>query len=786
MPCKVLKANLFAGVALAVFTPVYSSAQEADSDASQARSGFDVITVTAQRREESLQDASVSIDVLGSDDLQKGGVYQIEDLQRIEPTVQVGMGGSAVQVYIRGSGDFVTTSYHDSAVSLNYDGVAAGRTQYVNGMFFDLERVEILKGPQGTLYGRNAIGGAVNFIPVTPKLGEFSGYGAFGVQNYSGFTTEGAVNIPLGDNSALRASAQVVTRDGYISDGTNDDKHESLRLQYLVEPSEDVSLRLGGHYQHFGGRGTGMVVYNPEGTPFPTGQTGSQTPEDRWTSIEDTLNADLLFLQGLTAPVPLFYTVDTDTVQQDNQIWGVNAHLDWDLGFGTLTVIPAYQNVELDSVSVPTLSFDSTDIYNGTPSRSETTSVEVRLGGSNDLMTWVVGGFYFNEDNLTVNTLLLGNVAETLFVGDLNTEAKAVFGEVTFSVTEALRLIGGLRYNDESKTVIADRYALFGSVQCPVMSTGPGGSCPGFSIPGSLPPGFGDGTYSADRLNYRAGFEFDITPDNLFYATVSTGFKSGGQTNALLPPYRAEDMRAISIGSKNQFGDILQLNVELFHNRMTDHQENFSTLDATGNQVSARLNGGKAISKGASVDALFRPFANGVFNVGVEYNDSEYKEFVYDNFVTNNPPAPASTGCVTAAVPVPAEASARITGVFEVDCSGFPLTRTPKWSGSVGYTHTVDLANGAEIEFAPNVVFASSRYLEVSFHPNSLAESYQLYNVSLTYRAPDDRYSVQLFGRNLSNDPVYTGGQLNPFVPAYVGRNIGAPRTYGARLQVNY
>ena len=270
------------------------------------------IVTTATRRSESTQDASVSIEVLGSEALQNAGVSTAVDLERLAPGLQVTMGGSSIQLYIRGAGDFSTTAYSEAAVAQNVDGVTAGRTQWTNGQFFDLQSVEILKGPQGTLYGRNAVGGAMNLNPVHPQLGENSGYISTGIQNFSGLSLEGAYNAAVSDQSAIRASIQTVNRDGYIDDGTNDDEHTSLRLQYLFDDGDKMRLRLFGNYQDFGGRGVGYVAYVPNGTPFGD----PIIPSDPWTSINDSLKIQNEIFESLPPPiVPTF--IDTNRVQQD-------------------------------------------------------------------------------------------------------------------------------------------------------------------------------------------------------------------------------------------------------------------------------------------------------------------------------------------------------------------------------------------------------------------------------------------------------------------------------------
>ncbi|MGE4409427.1 MAG: TonB-dependent receptor [Sphingobium sp.] len=761
------------GVASCAMMPAGAFAQSDDESASST-AGIQEIVVTAQFRRESAQKAAVSIDVLSADTLAKAGVVQATDIARIAPGVQITQGGSALQVYIRGAGDFSTTSYSNSAVAQNYDGVFAARSQYVAGTFFDLERVEVLKGPQGTLYGRNATGGALNIIPVQPKLGRFEGYASAGFQNYNGFSAEGAINIPVGENAAIRASYQGVSRDGYISDGTDDDKHHSFRLQFKAEPTDDVTLRLGMNYQHLGGRGPGKVVYAPT-APSAPGLVNSQPiiPSDRWTSINDSLN-DLI--SQVTAP-PGIYPLDTSLTYQDVTVWGVNGHLDWDLGPAVLTVIPAYQRVSNDSLAMPALYFSTTNYFTGKPSTSDAQTLEVRLGHADDKVKWVLGGYFFNEDQNSYNTVSLGFVSDTAFIADLNTRAYAAFGELTYSLTDTLRVTGGLRYTNETKKVDGHRYALAGSLACLTGGSGPGGSCELLTSAGTNV----NGKYKANRVNYKVGVEFDVAPQSMLYASVVTGFKSGGQSNADIDPYKPEDVTAYTIGSKNRFfGNMLQLNAELFYMDYRDRQENFSQLDRGGAQVSSLFNAGKAVAKGASVDMTLRPTRADSFRVAVEYTDSKYKDFTYYSYKTSSPDP--TTTCLVNAVP---NGNAQV-GYWTINCDGFQLPRTPKWSGTVSYSHTFDLASGAEIEFSPDMSFASSRWLSAEFVENARAKGYALFNASLTYRAPDDRYSIQLFMRNIGDKAVYNGTQQYPFIANYNGNDIAPPRTYGARFRVHF
>ena len=197
-----LTAACSAGSALAADVSLASGSAPTDD------AGLVEIVVTAERREESLQKTSVALQVLSAQELQNAGVVQMQDLSTIVPGLQIGQGGAATQIYIRGVGDLGTTPITNPAVATNLDGVYVARPQAVDGHFFDIARVEVLKGPQGTLYGRNASGGAINIITTRPSLEGFGGYGDVEFGNYSEVLAEGAVNLPLSSEIALRISAQ--------------------------------------------------------------------------------------------------------------------------------------------------------------------------------------------------------------------------------------------------------------------------------------------------------------------------------------------------------------------------------------------------------------------------------------------------------------------------------------------------------------------------------------------------------------------------------------------------
>src|SRR5208337_1666902 len=257
----------------AVWLPVVVLAEGTPTAAAPgAAAAIEEIVVTAQRREENLQKTSVPIDVLSGDELRNANVLRVTDLSAAVPGLLIGEGAGPTQIYIRGVGDFGSTPINNPAVATNFDGVYVARTQALEGNFFDVARVEVLKGPQGTLYGRNASGGAINIITNRPSFDAVSGYGDVEVGNYSMREFQAALNLPVSSNLAVRLAGQAVDRDGYVSPtGGDDDQHQAGRLQALWR-ADNVTLLVAGDYAHVGGIGPDFVVlsnnYAGTGSPY--------------------------------------------------------------------------------------------------------------------------------------------------------------------------------------------------------------------------------------------------------------------------------------------------------------------------------------------------------------------------------------------------------------------------------------------------------------------------------------------------------------------------------------
>src|SRR6478736_6785247 len=209
-----------------------------------AQGGLGEIIVTAQRVEESSQRAPIAIDVVTPQELVRQNVIRAEDLSRTTPALSAtgSTGGPTTVFFLRGVGNATVNAYSDPAISFNYDGVYIGRPSSTSGVFYDLQRVEILKGPQGTLYGRNATGGAINVVPNRPRIGENSGAFTLGYGNYDWLTGQAALNIALGDKAALRVAGSIASRDSFLSDGTGQQSEYAGRAQLYVEATDSFTI----------------------------------------------------------------------------------------------------------------------------------------------------------------------------------------------------------------------------------------------------------------------------------------------------------------------------------------------------------------------------------------------------------------------------------------------------------------------------------------------------------------------------------------------------------------
>jgi iron complex outermembrane receptor protein len=808
----------------ATLLPLAASADGATADSASAAPAIEEIVVTAQRRQENAQKTSVPIDVVSGDELRNANVLKVTDLSTVVPGLQIGQGAGPTQIYIRGVGDFGSTPINNPAVATNIDGVYVARTQAIEGNFFDVARVEVLEGPQGTLYGRNASGGAINIITNRPSFDAVSGYADVEAGNFSMREFQGALNLPVTGNLAVRLSGQAVDRDGYISTtGGDDDKHQAGRLQVLWH-ADNVTLLVAGDYAHAGGVGPDFVVLsnNRAGTGSPYTSVLSPAGRNYFYAAAATQSLCVPggffpgypvagdcpavapyptppFPPGTAGPYDSLVAFPSTMPRQDNKFYDAHAELNVDLGSAQLTVLPAHRVAELDNTTFP-----GSFLYmsEGT---STANSLEARLGGVSSNVKWVGGLYYFKETYDSNENIDAGLIQDNSPVTEQSTRSEAAFGEVTFSISPDTRLIAGARYTSDNKSLATTLAALPPTIA--FLPVSPQGTACFLALPKPCTLETVAGSATFDKPTWKVGIEHDLARDNLLYATASRGFKAGGfnQAASVTSPttpseFAPETLTAYELGSKNRFLDErVQVNLELFYWEYQDHQEPHINLDGQDQIAFAYTNAGKATSSGADLQVVWQLTRDDRLNASTEYNHSYYNSFSYDvpnnasggpfargagnGFSSSDPLSPlaANTGCATTAI-----TSGALLGGVHVDCSGYQLLHAPTWSGSAGYSHRFAFASGGSLAFAVDAEYAGPQWLAIDFLAAERAPSYVTTNASLTYVAPGDHWSVTAFGRNLTNETVETVAFENPFVAGYVTGNVGPPRMYGVRLSARF
>lgn len=750
------------------------------------------IIVTAGRRTENLQKSSIALQVLSAQELVRAGVSQPTDLNTIAPGLMIGQAGDAAQVFIRGVGDYSATQLSNPGVAFNVDGVYTARPEAIGSNFYDIQRIEVLKGPQGTLYGRNAEGGAVNLITNRPDLSGVSGYLTFEGGNFGLFHETGAINLPVTSTFALRGAFNLITRKGYLTDGTDDDHEQAARIEALWKPTDSISWLTTVHYAHIGGKGPGYTMGNtrPAGTTQWLGDGDPRAVAYMASQVIPAPLPPIAALQAYGATFPPGYCeigrfaapgdcgpggvfvakpyvsngFANFSPYEHNRSLGISSEFKIDLGWATLTLLPSYEDLGVMEHAYPGNNYTA-----GLSSKS--TSDQVWLAHEGDPLRWIAGLYYYNEHESGFDAVDEGFVLINTQFPANDTRSYAAFGEATYSVTHKLRLVGGLRYsNDSLKAHGVEGYVVapFVQLQAPV---------PSVSEPWS-------GTPTFNSVTWKGGIEYDLAAENMLYFTASTGYKAGSM-NFEVPPntVQPEKLTAFELGSRNRFLDNrLQVNLELFKWHYTHHQEGVSSYDNIGAQSFIVYNVGDADLRGFDFDIAARVTEHDTFRATTEYNRTKYTSFELAQPITAIVPGltttcPLSTPYVEPGLPIP----------FENElCSGRPLARAPLWAGSAGWQHRLDLSSGGSLVADLNINYASHRYATVNYASNVLFPDYITESVDLTYVPANGNWTLTGYVHNISDALIATGAQQSPSVPTLGVWNVNPPRMYGGRITYNF
>ncbi len=826
------------GLILTAAIPLW--AQDTSTGADEAIRGLEEIIVTAQRVSESLQDAALPVNTASGERLALMGVADATALNKVSPSLYVSTGGGANTAYfVRGVGNFTNNGYTAPAIAFNIDGVYIGRPSSTISTFLDLNRVEVLKGPQGTLYGRNSTGGAINVIPNTPVLGENSGNVALGVGAYSANEASAVLNFTVGGNSAVRLAGTVSGHDGYFDDGTSEAEDVAVRAQFYTEISDAVALRLAADYATQGGTGPGLLVNGLHTfAPFQ-----SQLPVPNWPFTPLTAGdfvglhnpETLQFIAENATAAPLFSPlVGYAYPFRDDRYYGVNAELTFSLGDSELVIIPSYRYSELDNQ------------FNGPPFKAAINqdeaaqfSIEARLSGSTNSIDYILGAYVFDENVEGVNSFnQFGTVTYNDFESDV--ASTAIFARGTLNVSDSLRLVGGIRYTDESRgfdtrVISAAGVCLieppFGAPSCPQVSTFPVGltveetlaaldpsSFTGPPLPvllnsiANAPAGvpvvtpygpFGphgpqaimaftptevDLTDQDEEVTFRAALEYDVGADSLLYASFESGFRAGGFNQSFgNEVYAPEFIDAITIGSKNRFLDnTLELNAELFFWEYEDQQLAALGLDGRGNNSFYTRNVGSSSIQGVEIDFQSAVTASTLLRGSVQLLDTVYDEYRYTQVDLSDDTDPPNfltpvTGCAYTQMGVDGDPSTRRE--FVIDCSGNDALNAPELTVTLGVQQNWQVDRFG-IAGTLDARYRDEREIGFNYVLGGRAESVTIIDASLTLFPNDGNWNMTAYGRNLGDNLVPTTYQIGAGNVA--GSALEAPRTYGVRFDIDF
>jgi len=692
------------------------------------------IVVTAQRKPELLSKAALSISAVTGSDLKSAGVVDALSLSTAVPTVKIDQ-ANGLQITIRGVSSADGTEKGDPSAAFMLNGVYLARQQSLSGAFYDLDRIEVLRGPQGTLYGRNATAGVVNVITKRPSdhfetaiNGELS--------NFDTRRVDAMVNVPVSENFAVRAAGAYNRHDSYLVAGNGSDQRLGQdQDEYAGRLSADLkfgsenqgNLLVVGDYAHQGGAGPQAVSIGNFYSAFTTSKPLYRSPS----------SADA---RTVTYPV-------ASAPYQDNKIYGISSELTWDFGPVNLTYLGSYRVFDRDTLGtyVNANSGRYADQYTSGKTRSN--SQELRLATSGDgPLEAVAGLYYFRERSTNVNTIL-HNYAGFALYGFLQSpvigESKAVFGQATYHLTDALRVTGGIRYSkDEKSRVGLTIYNRTSSVLDPATYT---------------VSAVNNAKRSFSKVTWKGGVEYDLSRALLFYANASTGYKAGGfndgctagSTGCSSPIadnqlyYKPEEITAYETGLKGKFLDnALTLSLAGFYYDYTNMQ-----LSSPGTLGQTTLNAGKARIKGVETAATITPSLRDRLDVSFNYLDAYYTRY-----------SPTAT----------------------LDFAGRSLDNAPEWVVTMAYTHTFPLGNGGEIAAHADTRLSDS-YVLTNFANGTQYRnpSNTKTNLTLTYNAPEQRWYLQGFLKNAENTINFAGYGLGRVY-------VSEPRLYGVRAGMRF
>ncbi|TGD75783.1 TonB-dependent receptor [Mangrovimicrobium sediminis] len=740
---------LYAALALATVAAV-PSVQAQDTGPGF---GLEEVVVTARRRSESLQDVPIAVTALSGDDLALRGAIDIRELAQSVPSVTLEASRATTNTltaFIRGVGQQDPVAGFEQGVGLYLDDVYLARPQGHVLDIYDVERIEVLRGPQGTLYGRNTIGGAIKYV--TRRLSdEFSGSLKASYGSYDQVDLVGTVSVPVTDTFRVGGTVASLTRDGYGENLTTGEEHYdkdifAYRISAEFEPSEDLLVRFA--YDDTEDDSGPLGGYRP----YPGAFSGAPVLGD----IYDTLAgaADQPSTAGINGKNE--FTAD-----------GMMLSVDWNLGEAiTLRSITAQREDKtitvIDFDSLPGMDLDAPAIY-----ENEQFSQEFQFLYNTDRFNLVSGVYYLDADATTDFDVVLGNLGVTAFTGGkVNTESWSVFADLTWNFTEKLSVAVGGRYTDDQRSADVFRATYLG-IGSPFFGVA---DAPLYAVTSD---------YEAEKtftdFSPRVNVSYALTDDITIYGGYAQGFKAGmfdpRGANLLTPEVEKgvdpETLDSYEVGMKARYWEGRAItNIALFYSEYSDMQVPGSVgIDTDGDGISddfvgTLTNAGESEISGIEIEGSFLLTENFSVDLSASFLDTEIKEWIFNDV--------------------------NVADQREIQ-------NTPEEQVHLAFNYRMDMFGG-ETNFNASWSYKGDSYQFEVPTPILDQDAYDVIDASIVWLSGDGTWLLGLHGKNLTDEEIKSSGYCFGFVdcPSALGLEdnttifYAPPRTYTATVEYRF
>ena len=792
------KSAVTLAVTNALFLSKIATAQEAEKE-------IEKIEVTATKRVMSIQDVPIAVTSIGGDDLVEQQITDILSIEKAIPGVTVASFGNNPQVIMRGAGSAGTT---ESAVPIYHNNMYIPTSGQALAGYMDVERIEALRGPQGTLFGRNTYGGLINVITKKPDAEEFEFGAAVTVGNYGLLKAEGFVNVPLTDSVAIRLTGADEKRDGYVENVNNpegdlkDSDYTYIRGQLLFTPMDNLSINLTASHWKDTGNGSLNWAYKAAGIPLDKNDptkinakdgyldprmgvyTGCEGEPDRagGRSVAGNVCDGDASASILADPRKVDYDFTPIRELEETSFY---LNVDWEVAEHSVVLNAAmfdYQAVNLMDAEFSSMASWVDGTYGTTKSKQADLTISSMFDGP---LQYTVGAYFFDsQDPDNKSAYLFGSLTESWYAysgatpetpswaywnseGRGGTKSSAIYGQATYALSEKLNLTAGLRSTTDNRESQGSK-SLSGTLGWGNWSEYLGPELPTFDYTDQ------EVQYGEDsHVDYRLGADYKLSNDLMVYGSFSTAYIAGATdvvTQKLLDPQTNE---SLEIGFKSTLLDgKLRLNGSAYSAKYEGLMTtSFVEQGDTGVAVAVSTPGGSINSRGAEVEGFYYATDELTIDFGLSLDMSEYDEFIVGagNLVWNNE------------APIGSET---INGEYVYVMDGKDTPYTPDMTLSVGVSYDMDLGEYGYLK--PYVhTYYNSGYM-TNRAPVFFGEqdSYVKFDLSVNWESVDGDFTVRAYVNNATDELIQTYTEI--LSRARVAYDYSAPRNMGIRFGYNF